>query len=112
MDAAGISQTLMTQWEGGRAVNPKPDRLRAVCTALDIPIVRALMALEYLTEEDLADYQAPASRAQAGDDADLIPAEIHQIFTDPVVPPTVRGAVRSYGRWALEQSQQEPRGAE
>jgi transcriptional regulator with XRE-family HTH domain len=51
---AGVSRSTLARWEAGAAERPDPDAVRSVCVALDIDPKRALIALGYLTADDLA----------------------------------------------------------
>lgn len=49
-----VSRGTLARWEAGKAERPDPDAVRSVCRALDIDPKRALLALGYLTADDLA----------------------------------------------------------
>lgn len=51
---AGVSRSTLARWEAGAAERPDPDTVRSVCAALDVDLKRALLALGYLTDADLA----------------------------------------------------------
>lgn len=51
---APVSRATVTRWEAGKAERPDPDAVRAVCAVLQIEPTRALLALGYLTDADLA----------------------------------------------------------
>lgn len=53
-DRAGVSRPTILRWENGYATAPSPAAIRAVCAALDIDPKQALLALGYLTVDDLA----------------------------------------------------------
>lgn len=50
---SGTSRATIIRYESGEAVHPEPGQIRAVCAALDIDPKRALLALGYLTADDL-----------------------------------------------------------
>jgi transcriptional regulator with XRE-family HTH domain len=52
---AGVSLRCITRWEAGEATWPQPDQLGAVCAALGLSRPRALVALGYLADTDLAE---------------------------------------------------------
>lgn len=56
----GISRSTIIRWESGEAARPDPDHVRAVCTALDIDQRDALVALGYLTAEEVSPQAAAA----------------------------------------------------
>lgn len=51
---SGVSRGTISRWEAGRASTPNPDHVRAVCAALGIDQRDALLALGYLTTDELA----------------------------------------------------------
>jgi len=51
---SGVSRETIRHWEKGNASRPDPASIRAVCAALDVATPRALIALGYLTADDLA----------------------------------------------------------
>jgi transcriptional regulator with XRE-family HTH domain len=53
-DRSGVSVETVKRWETGRATAPSPVAIRAVCSALSVHPTRALIALGYLTTDDLA----------------------------------------------------------
>lgn len=53
-DRSGVSRPTILRWEGGHASAPSPVAIRAVCSALDLHPTRALVALGYLTADELA----------------------------------------------------------
>lgn len=52
-ERCGVTRTTIVRWESGRAERPDPDALRALCAALDLDLARAVIALGYLTADDL-----------------------------------------------------------
>lgn len=52
---ARVSLRLVARWEAGETVCPQPAQLGAVCSVLDLSRPRALHALGYLTDGDLAE---------------------------------------------------------
>jgi transcriptional regulator with XRE-family HTH domain len=92
VEESGLSRSTILRWEGGQVVNPKPDELRAVCTALGINPRRAAVALGYLTDEDLE----PSTELRERLPADL--EEVIEILRDPRIPSVAKEALMGYLR--------------
>ncbi|MEU7980546.1 helix-turn-helix transcriptional regulator [Micromonospora sp. NPDC049081] len=49
-----VSRSTLLRWEAGDATRPNPDHVRAVCNAVGVDQRDALMALGYLTTDEIA----------------------------------------------------------
>lgn len=77
VDATGISRQTIIRYESGRAVLPRPTELRNVCTVLNIDIREALVAIGYITRDEMS---LPTNRLPASLN------QVHRILVDPNIP--------------------------
>lgn len=63
-DASGVSRQTIIRYESGKAAAPKPDELRRVCAALGLDLRDVVVALGYVTREELGLPPQPATVPQ------------------------------------------------
>lgn len=98
-EATGINRSTVIRWEGGEAVRPEPDQVRAVCKYLGIDPRQAAIALGYLQPEDLVD-------AGAGDSQVIDPQilEVIEALEDPRLSAADKQAWVEYLRFLRSKS--------
>lgn len=78
---AGVTTSTITRLEAGRIPAPRPDTLKALAGALDIPASDLLASVDYLNEGDMPSFQ-PYLRSRYGHLSDTAQAEITAAFHD------------------------------
>lgn len=89
---SGVSRQTVIGWESGRAVNPKPTQVRAVCLALEIDPREAPVALGFFSREELG---LPARHAVS----DKTISEIVEQLDAPDLGDDEREELLDYIRW-------------
>lgn len=95
-ERSGVGRQTVIRWESGRAVNPDPEQVRAVCLALEIDPREAPIALGYFTRAEMG---LPPRRTSQDKSID----EVIEILQDPSVPDEEKSSWISYLRYLREQ---------
>jgi transcriptional regulator with XRE-family HTH domain len=69
--AAGYNKSIVSNWLADKTGQPKLDSVRRTATALNVSVAEALVAAEYINEDDLQNTRLPAD-IQAIDTAELL----------------------------------------
>jgi transcriptional regulator with XRE-family HTH domain len=99
-DKSGVSLSTISRWERGDVVNPKPDEVRAVCRVLNLPPIKAAVALGYV-EAETPDELPESPQYQP------TTLEIIELLENPAVPAEVKRAAISYVRFLSNEVQSE-----
>jgi transcriptional regulator with XRE-family HTH domain len=78
-ERSGAGRQTIIRYESGRAVNPDPEQVRAVCLALEIDPREAPIALGYFTRAEMGLQPRRTNRDKSID-------EVIEILEDPDVP--------------------------
>jgi len=89
VDVSGVTRQTIIRYESGRAVNPKPLDVRAVCLALGLHPREAAIALGYCTREEMG----------AATPSDPTTDEVTTILQDTRIPDTDRQSWIQYLRY-------------
>lgn len=97
-DEAGVARSTISRWEKG-AVLVEPDRIRKVAAVLGIDMRDVVIALGYLTRDELG---LPPEPPRVVDPAY---ADVIDILADPNVPARDKAEWAEYLRWQHSRSQ-------
>lgn len=95
VNASGVSRQTIIRYESGKATNPQPAEVRAVCSALELDPREAVIALGYVTRAEL-ELPPPEPRM------DPLLARAARTLADARVPASAKDLLRSGIKHALE----------
>lgn len=96
-EESGVERQTIIRYESGKTRNPDPEALRAVCAVLEVDVREALVALGYLTREEISLTAPPTS-----EDEQI--RQVIAILQDPQVPSAEKASWVDYLKYLHERA--------
>lgn len=95
VEQSGISRSTLIRWEGGDVKSPDQDQVRKLCMTLGLDPREAVVALGYVTREEMQLPPAPPR-------IDPTLAKIARLLANKDIPDNVRALLRRHVKAALD----------